>query len=90
MGHLRVIMDNLSIPVTYSVGVAPEIIRNGENGYIVSSQSEAVEKAQLLMDNEELRKKLSAEAIKTSRQFSSEKITKKLIDLYKKLIVVSS
>ncbi len=78
------------IPVSYPVGVAPEIIRNGENGYIVTSQNEAIEKVQLIINDEDLRKKMSAESIKTAKQFSSEKITRQLISLYEKLIAVSS
>ena len=42
------------VPVVYNVGVAPEIIKNGENGFLVSSQAEAIEKVQLLLSNETL------------------------------------
>ena len=45
------------VPVVYNVGVAPEIIKNGENGFLVSSQAEAIEKVQLLLDDPKLRKK---------------------------------
>jgi glycosyltransferase involved in cell wall biosynthesis len=74
------------VPVVYGVGVAPEIIRSGENGFLVSSQSEAVEKIGLLLSNTKLRKKLSIEAKKTSLQFSGDIIAKKLLVLYKKII----
>jgi glycosyltransferase involved in cell wall biosynthesis len=78
------------IPIAYSVGVVPEIITNGKNGFIVSSVSEAAERVNEIMNNKKLRESMSDEAIKTSKQFSSEKITKKLIDLYKKVIITSS
>lgn len=74
------------IPVIYKVGVAPEIIRNGENGFLVSSQSEAIEKIGLLLSDKELRKKLSIEAIKTSKQFSGNVIAEKLMKLYDKIV----
>ncbi len=74
------------IPVTYSVGVAPEIIRNGENGFIVASQAEAIACVEKILADDVLRAKLSAEAIKTSRQFSSKIISKKLIKLYEFII----
>lgn len=74
------------IPVTYSVGIVPEIIVNGENGYIVSSQNEAVEKINLILSDRTLRERLSKEAQKTSEQFSSNKIAKKLIKLYESVI----
>lgn len=73
------------VPVAYSVGVAPEIIRNGENGFLVSSQAEAVEKIKILLANPELRKKCMIEAEKTARNFSGSEITKKLIKLYEKI-----
>ena len=73
------------IPVMYSVGVAPEIIKNGENGFIVSSQKEAIEKINLLLTDTKLRKKCSLEAEKASLQFSSSFITKKLIKLYEEV-----
>ncbi len=73
------------VPIVYSVGVAPEIIRNGENGFIVSSQEEAIEKVRSLLADDKLRKKCSRGAEKTSLQFSSSLITKKLIALYEQV-----
>ncbi len=73
------------VPVVYAVGVAPEIIRNGKNGFIVSSQKEAIEKVNLLLTDEGLRKKCSKEAEKTSKQFASSLIAKKLMKLYEKV-----
>ncbi len=70
------------VPVVYPVGVAPEIIRNGENGFIVSSQKEAIDKVKLLLSDDLLRKRCSLMAEKTSLQFSSSFIAKKLMDLY--------
>ncbi|HEY4489971.1 MAG TPA: glycosyltransferase family 4 protein [Candidatus Paceibacterota bacterium] len=70
------------VPIVYPVGVAPEIIRNGENGFIVSSQAEAIEKTKLLIRDKDFRKSLSSEAMKTAKQFSSNIIAQKLVDLY--------
>ena len=82
------------VPIVYPVGVAPEIIKNGENGYIVSSQAEALEKAELLLANTDLRNKLSMNATETSKLFSSKIIAQKLLKLYSSIIqsslVVSS
>ncbi|MBI2039410.1 MAG: glycosyltransferase family 4 protein [Candidatus Niyogibacteria bacterium] len=74
------------IPVVYPVGVAPEIIRNGENGFIVSSQAEAIEKTEGLLADTALRERLSAEAAKTAEQSSSAIIAKELIKLYESVI----
>ena len=74
------------VPIVYPVGVAPEIIRNGENGFLVSSQAEAVEKTQQLLTNTDLRKRLSEKASETARQFSSKIIAQKLMKLYASII----
>lgn len=74
------------VPIVYPVGVAPEIIKNGENGYIVSSQAEALEKAELLLANTDLRNKLSMNATETSKLFSSTIIAQKLLKLYESII----
>jgi len=73
------------VPITFAVGVAPEIIRNGKNGFIVSSEKEAEMYAkELLLDNEK-RIKMAEEAKKTAEQFRSTKIAKELLDLYRKI-----
>jgi len=73
------------VPVVYAVGVAPEIIRDGKNGFIVYSQEEAIEKIRLLLADPILRKKCSNQAEKTFLQFSSSLIAKKLTGLYEKI-----
>jgi len=75
------------VPVVYAVGVAPEIIINGKNGFIVSSQQEAIEKVKMLLEDEKLRKECSLKAEKTSLQFSSSLIAKKLMKLYENVCV---
>lgn len=74
------------VPIVYAVGVAPEIIKNGENGFIVSSQAEAVEKTQQLLADVDMRKRLSKKATETARQFSSKIIAQKLMKLYASII----
>lgn len=74
------------IPVTYPIGVAPEIIRDGENGFIVHSQAEAIEKIELILLDASLRERLSKTARETSEAFTSVRIAKKLIELYDAII----
>lgn len=74
------------IPVSYPVGIAPEIIKDGINGFIINSQEEAIKKIKILLSDEKLRKSCSQNAYKTSKQFNSDKNTKLLISLYKKII----
>lgn len=73
------------VPVVYAVGVAPEIIRDGENGFIISSQREAIDRVRLLLSDNVLRGRCSLAAEKTSLQFSSSSIAKKLMKLYKEV-----
>lgn len=73
------------IPVVFSVGVAPEIIINGENGFLVDNTQEAIEKIRLLSSDYNLRNTLSKNSRITSLQFKSETLADKLITLYKKL-----
>lgn len=74
------------IPVTFPVGVAPEIIKDGVNGYLVNSEKEMVEKIQLILSDDVLRKKLSAGALESSKQFNSKNMTTKLMTIYKEIV----
>lgn len=78
-------MSQALVPVVYDVGVASEIIRNGENGFIVSSQEEAVEKIRLLLENREMRESCAVEAQKTSSAFTGDFMISKFLDVYKDL-----
>jgi len=74
------------IPVSYPVGVAPEIIVNGENGFIVSSQAEAVSVIENILKDETLRRKLSESAYQTSLKFRSDIIVEELLNLYSRTL----
>jgi glycosyltransferase involved in cell wall biosynthesis len=73
------------VPISFSVGVAPEIIKNGKNGYIVHSVDEAIKRINFLENNPEKRKEMAEEAIKTSKLFKSAILIEKFSDLYKKI-----
>lgn len=74
------------IPVSFRVGVAPEIIKNGENGYVVNSLEEMEKAIKEINSNDELRDKLSRNAIETAQNFQAEKMTKKLMEVYEKVL----
>lgn len=74
------------IPVAFPVGVAPEIIKNGENGYLVNSVEEMVKKIKLILNDEDLRRRLSYGAIETAKLFQSKNMTDKLITIYTDII----
>ena len=74
------------VPVSFSVGVAPEIIRNGENGFVVRNLEEAEEKIKILLHDTALRHRLALAAKETAKQFRSDIMIEKTIDLYKKIL----
>lgn len=74
------------IPVVFPVGVAPEIIKNGENGYLVNSEEEMVEKIKVILADNDLRQQLAAGAIATSKQFHSKNMTDKLLAIYTDIV----
>ena len=73
------------VSVSYPVGVAPEIIENGENGFIVNSQAEAVAVIGNILNDHALRQKLSEVAYQTSLRFKSDIIVEELLSLYSKM-----
>ncbi len=74
------------IPVSFPVGVAPEIIIDGVNGFIVHNIFEAEEKIRLLLNDEKLRRRMSVCAIEVSKGFKSEIMIEKMMALYAKLL----
>ncbi len=74
------------IPVTYPVGVAPEIIKNGQNGFIVKNQKEAVQRVRQILDNEYLRLYMSGQAHRTAGQFKSGYMADRLQNFYHTLL----
>jgi glycosyltransferase involved in cell wall biosynthesis len=73
------------IPITFPIGVAPEIITNGKNGFLVKDLDEMIQKINLIKDNPALRKKMALESVKTSKQFTSDIMVKKFESIYSKL-----
>ena len=75
------------VPISYSVGVASEVIKNGENGFLVSSNEEAQERVRDLISNPEKRLAMAGAARKTAEQFRSGAIADKLLELYREIRV---
>lgn len=74
------------VPVAYPVGVAPEVITNGVNGFLVQNQKEAISRVAELLANKSLRISMSRAVQKTSFKFKSERMIKHLVEFYKKCI----
>ena len=74
------------VPVAYPVGVVPEIIRNQFNGFIVNNLDEATDKINLLLNNDDLRRRLSLNAFNTAKGFYSNSLIDNTVDLYKSIL----
>lgn len=73
------------VPIAFSVGVVPEVLRDGENGFIVSTVGEAITRAQGLLADDAGRLRMAAAAKETAERFRSERIAKDLESLYRKI-----
>ena len=74
------------IPVAYPVGVVPEIIKSGENGFVVNNLAEAQGAVQSLVNNFDLRQKMSKASRQTAANFQASKMAQEMINLYEKII----
>lgn len=74
------------VPVAYPVGVAPEIIRDQYNGFIVNNLDEATEKINLLLNDNDLRRNLSLNAFNTAKNFYADSLIDNTVNLYKDIL----
>lgn len=75
------------IPVSYPVGIASEILLDGENGFLIRSQAEsrkAIERVLRLSREDRLR--MASAAQDTARHFTSKAIAARLIEVYRRLL----
>ncbi|MDD5738634.1 MAG: glycosyltransferase family 4 protein [Candidatus Pacebacteria bacterium] len=70
------------IPISFSVGVAPEIIKNGQNGFLVNSVRQMIFKINKLSQDKEKRAQMAKAAFETAKMFKAEIMVKKYIELY--------
>jgi glycosyltransferase involved in cell wall biosynthesis len=85
-------MSNMLPVIASNVGGIPEIIENGKDGLLVPPENpEALAKAiKQLLDDVKMRKELAKNAYKKVKEkYSMETYTKKLLNLYKSLIIFS-
>lgn len=78
----------MEIPAVMSpVGVNSEIIADGANGFLASSDAEWVEKLSLLVDSPELRARMGAEARRTvEERYSVNSQKQRYLDCFNKLL----
>lgn len=74
--------------ISYDINYGPrEIVKNGENGYLVSNgdTNELAQTVEEFISDVEMRKRLSDGACKSLENFSIEKITNQWIDLFESI-----
>ena len=74
--------------VTSRVTGLPEIIKDGENGFLAQPKNpqQIADKLQLLLDNKELRGKISEANTETVKRYSWENVTKNLEQVYSSIL----
>lgn len=78
------------IPVVFPIGVAPEIIQNGRNGYIVHTLGEMARRIEYLLSHKDLRERMAKETTRTAQQFRPDKIINEYIRLYRRYKYIRS
>lgn len=75
------------IPVSFPVGVAPEIIENGKNGFLVRDVYEARRRIQLILSDDTLRERLAWRARETAGNFRAQKMALQIKALYEEIMI---
>lgn len=78
------------VPIAFPVGVAPEIIHDGVNGFLVSTTEQAVARATELLSDKERRLAMAFAAKQTVEQFRSTHIAGDLEKLYRNIKKIPS
>lgn len=78
------------IPISYSIGIAPEIIKNGQNGFIVKSVKSAEKIIKNLTKKPAELRRLALAARKTAEAFRGDIMADQLKQLYEEIIAESS
>jgi len=78
------------IPISFPVGVAPEIIKNGQNGFLVNSVRQMVYRINQLSQDKEKRARMARASFETAKMFKAEVMVKKYLELYQSELLPSS
>jgi len=74
------------IPIVFAFGVVPEIIRDGENGFIVKDLIEMQNRIDEILHDAPRRKRMADQAVQTATQFHPSKIIGQYIKMYELVI----
>lgn len=71
-------MGKRAVPIVINAGGQPEIVQDGQNGFLWHTQDELRKKTEKIMNNETLREKLANNAKKRSEDFDQEHFCQQL------------
>lgn len=74
------------VPIVFPFGVAPEIIENGKNGYIVHNLEEMITRIDKLKSDISNREMMAENAMQTAKQFNSDALVKQYVKVYESLL----
>jgi glycosyltransferase involved in cell wall biosynthesis len=74
------------VPITVRRGGQKEIVRENKDGFLYLTQEEAIRSLLLIMQNEELRKKLYKESMERAKYFSLKNFQKNLDNIIKEVL----
>lgn len=73
-------------PISYRIGIAPDVIENKNNGYLVDNVEEMTEKIWYLADNPDIRQCVAENAFSSVQQrFSIDKMIDNYINIFNKI-----
>jgi glycosyltransferase involved in cell wall biosynthesis len=72
--------------IGYNICAIPEVIKNGETGFLVKNFSEFLEKIKLLRESKNLREKMGKNARKFSKKFSWKKTVKEYEKIFREVV----
>lgn len=76
-----------TVPVSFRIGVAEELIQNGTNGFLINSVDEMIEKVEFLNKNPDVASKMAEQARQTiESELSIKSVGDKYLDLIKRLV----
>ncbi len=74
------------VPVTFPVGVAPEIVEDGRNGFVVRSLDEASDRIRELFSDRRKRRRMALNAFRTAKAFRGDVMAERMMAVYRELV----
>jgi glycosyltransferase involved in cell wall biosynthesis len=72
--------------VGFNTAAIPYVVKNGKTGLLARNFKEFIRHLELLLSDENLRKKMGGEGVKFAKMFSWEKAIKEHLDLFEEVL----